>query len=261
MSASVAMDRGHLISVNNHSPTGSQRDYNHVSDPEYKKLRDLADQAYKKRQSLSAESQQAYKAGNGDKAKQLSEQAKKQLQVAEDYNFKAAEYVFLENNSDSDSTEIDLHGLYVKEAEYILKRRMIAGIQRHESVLNVIVGKGIHSQNGVAKIKPAVEELCQEGNFQCHIDPKNTGVLVVNLQNARIPNSWNSIQPLGGYSKLQNTYQQQQQPQYNQQQQPQYHQQQQQQTHQQPYHQQQQQQQQSPVEMLLSMLCACLNSK
>lgn len=118
-----------------------------------------------------------------------------------------------------------MHGLYVKEAQWVLKKRIVAGIQRHESKLEVIVGKGLHSQNGVAKLKPAVEELCDEAGFKSHIDPKNTGVLVINLANARIPQSWGNVTPIsvggqqGSYQPPQNAYQPQQQPQYQQQQQ------------------------------------------
>lgn len=181
--------------------------------------------AYKKKQQLSSQSQQAYKSGDGQRAHELSEAAKKQVEIADNYNFQAAEYVFVANNADSDSDEIDLHGLYVKEAQWVLKKRIVAGIQRHESKLEVIVGKGLHSKNGVAKLKPAVEELCDEAGFQSHIDPKNAGVLVINLANARIPQSWSNITPIsvggqqGGYQQPQNAYQPQQQPHYQQQQQ------------------------------------------
>jgi DNA-nicking Smr family endonuclease len=65
----------------------------------------------------------------------------------------------VENNKQSPPGTIDLHGLYVKEA---IERTESAIAQRQRSgqdELRVIVGKGIHSQNHQAKIKPAVEEL------------------------------------------------------------------------------------------------------
>lgn len=43
-------------------------------------------------------------------------------------------------------------------------------------------GKGIHSQGHVAKIKPAVEEMMKKYNLSAHVDPTNTGVLVVDLR-------------------------------------------------------------------------------
>ncbi|AGO13075.1 AaceriAFL083Cp [[Ashbya] aceris (nom. inval.)] len=179
---SVVLDRGAFLS--------QDRDYNHATDDEYRRLRDLADQAFKKRAELSQQSQQAYKQGDGALAKDLSEQAKRQLEVAERYNMQAAEYVFTSNNADSGSDEIDLHGLYVKEAQWILKKRIAAGVRGGEPRLRVIVGKGLHSANGVAKIRPAVEELCTEAGLRSYLDEKNAGVLIVDLEQANVPPSW-----------------------------------------------------------------------
>jgi len=68
----------------------------------------------------------------------------------------------VENNKHSPPGTIDLHGLYVKEA---IERTetAIANAQRSGTEeLRVIVGKGIHSQGHVAKIKPAVQGLMQK---------------------------------------------------------------------------------------------------
>ncbi|SCU80641.1 LAME_0B04038g1_1 [Lachancea meyersii CBS 8951] len=226
MSTAAVANRGALLS--------QQKDYNHATDSEYKRLRGLADEAYKKRQSLSQQSQQAFKSGDKGEAHSLSNKAKDQLHIAEKYNMQAAEYVFTQNNADSDSNEIDLHGLYTKEAQWILQRRMAAGIANQEQRLEVIVGKGIHSQNGIAKIKPAVEELCQQANLRNYVDPKNSGVLIIELQGAQVPSDWASMDystfarnnTSGGAKPQQHqngphNYTQQQQPQY--QQQPQHH--------------------------------------
>lgn len=190
-----------------------QRDYNHATDNTYKNLRDKADQMYEKRKKLSNQSQQAYQNGDGQKAHELSEELKKVLAQAESYNRQAAEYVFRENNADLAEDEIDLHGLYVKEAEWIMQKRLSECIKTHQSHLRVIVGKGLHLENGIAKLKPAIEDLCRESNLKHHIDPKNTGVMVIDLANSQglLPSHWDQSpisQPL---------YHQQQQPQYQQQ--------------------------------------------
>ncbi|ODV97704.1 hypothetical protein PACTADRAFT_47572 [Pachysolen tannophilus NRRL Y-2460] len=244
------LDRGAFLSTH-------EKDYNHATDKEYHQFRKLADQAAHRRQELSHKSQNAYKAGDKSQAHELSLQAKKQAQIAEDYNAKAAEYVFVENNADSQSDQIDLHGLYVKEAEYILKQRIIAGINRHESKLEVIVGKGLHSVNGVAKLKPAIEKLCADAKLKTYIQKHNSGVLVIELSNANIPNNWINISSPTALGPG-NTYQQQQQPQahYNMNYQPQ----------QNTYYQQQQQQQPSKkngvlVELFLGLLCFCLKNR
>jgi DNA-nicking Smr family endonuclease len=161
------------------------------------KFRKMADEAYSKRAQLSRKSQEAYQSGNKKEAAELSAQAKRQLELAEGYNIKAAEYVFIQNNKDSDDNDIDLHGLYVKEAEYILKQRIISGIRMNQETLDCIVGKGLHSKNGIAKLKPAVEKLCNEANLKFWIDSKNTGVLHIDIKNKQIPQSWYNINPDG----------------------------------------------------------------
>lgn len=103
------------------------------------------------------------------------------MEKAEDFDKKASEFVFRANNSDSQEDEIDLHGLYVKEAEDILETRIQACLQRRASHLDVIVGKGIHSENGVAKLKPAVERLCQKHRFKFALDEDNSGVIVIDF--------------------------------------------------------------------------------
>ncbi|SCU93593.1 LANO_0E04302g1_1 [Lachancea nothofagi CBS 11611] len=241
------------------------RDYNHATDSEYKRLRDLADDAFKKRQQYSQQSQQAFKSGDKSEAHALSERAKEQLNVAEKFNMQAAEYVFTQNNADSDSDEIDLHGLYTKEAQWIMQKRIAVAVANHESKLEVIVGKGLHSANGIAKIKPAIEELCQQANLASYVDRKNSGVLVVELENAQVPSSWASMDystfAHNGPSKPAQSHQgskpSQQKPSqnYTQQQQPQYHQQPQQQNYQ---NNSQNNNKNDLVSTVLKMLCMCI---
>ncbi|KAI5952410.1 hypothetical protein KGF54_003277 [Candida jiufengensis] len=192
--------------------------YNHATDNQYKQLRSKADHLYQKRNQLSQQSQQAYQQGNKQKAHELSEQSKSALTEAENYSQQAAEYVFRENNTDSASDEIDLHGLYVKEAEWIVKKRIEQCLNTNQSHLKVIVGKGLHSNNGISKLKPAIDKLCNESNLKHYIDSKNSGVLVIDFQNSgnsQIPSHWNS----GGISQPQQAYHGSNQPYYGQQQQ------------------------------------------
>jgi DNA-nicking Smr family endonuclease len=55
-----------------------------------------------------------------------------------------------------------LHGLYVKEAIERTEAAIAQGQRSGQEELRVIVGKGIHSQGHVAKIKPAVQDLMQK---------------------------------------------------------------------------------------------------
>lgn len=252
------LERGARLFDDDHENT---RDINHATDSEYKRLRNQADDMYKKRNQLSQQSQQAFKSGDKQRAHDLSQQAKQILEQAEDVNRKAAEYVFRENNSDSAADEIDLHGLYVKEAEYILKNRIAAAIRTNQSHLRVIVGKGLHSANGIAKLKPAVDQLCDESGLRHRIDPKNSGVLEIDLtntQSSQIPNHWGN----SSITQPQQAYHGSSSPQYQQGQQGGY----------QGGYQQQQQQNHSGgtgnihtgnqlVDLLIKGLCMCLKSK
>lgn len=64
-----------------------------------------------------------------------------------------------ENNRDSPPGTLDLHGLYVKEAIERTEGAVREAQARGDAEIRVIVGKGIHSQGHVAKLKPAVEDL------------------------------------------------------------------------------------------------------
>lgn len=200
------LDRGAALFDN-------QKDYNHSVDATYTDLRNKADQLYQKRKKLSQQSQQAFKSGNKQKAHEISEELKRVLQEAENYNKQAAEYVFRENNADSAEDEIDLHGLYVKEAEWILQKRISECMRTNQSHLKVIVGKGLHSQQGIAKLKPAVDQMCDESGLTHYIDKKNTGVMVIEFAGSstqQIPSHW-ALGPYQGSQQPQYQQQQQQQ--------------------------------------------------
>jgi hypothetical protein len=101
----------------------------------------------------------------------------------EQYNRQARDYIFRENNANGrvpDDT-IDLHGLFVEEAEDVLEERIKAARQRGEDHLHVIVGKGNHSKNHVQKIKPRVEQVCRDLGLQFATE-ENEGRIFVNLQ-------------------------------------------------------------------------------
>jgi hypothetical protein len=80
---------------------------------------------------------------------------------------------------------IDLHGLFVEEAEDVLEERIKAAKSRGEDHLHVIVGKGNHSRNHVQKIKPRVEQVCRELGLQYQTE-ENEGRIYVNLQGGAV---------------------------------------------------------------------------
>ncbi|KAI0051225.1 DUF1771-domain-containing protein [Auriscalpium vulgare] len=127
------------------------------------------------------ESHTAYERGDGARAKELSNEGKAHQREMERLNAEASEWIFRENNTDSGPGEVDLHGLYVKEAITYTDRAIQEARQRGESELHLIVGKGLHSANHNAKIKPAIEELMLKHNLVAALDPQNSGVLIVQL--------------------------------------------------------------------------------
>lgn len=146
---------------------------------QYKRLRSLAQQEASKRGALLEQSQRAYQAGDRARAHELSQQGHAHGDKMEEYNAQAAAFVFRANNSDSAEDEIDLHGLYIAEAEKFVDQRLMYAQQQHQPYVRVIVGKGLHSQDHVAKLRPAIEQLCARHGLRYEIDSKNSGVLIV----------------------------------------------------------------------------------
>ncbi|KAA8621788.1 hypothetical protein PtrSN002B_001452 [Pyrenophora tritici-repentis] len=162
------------------------RSLNHNSsdaEAEYDRLRDLARQEAAKRSSCFDRAHQAYESGDGARAHELSEEGKAHAAKMDQYNRQARDYIFRENNAEGRvaSDTIDLHGLFVEEAEDVLEERIRVARQRGENHLHVIVGKGNHSKNHVQKIKPRVEQVCRELGLQYRTE-ENEGRIFVNLQ-------------------------------------------------------------------------------
>jgi hypothetical protein len=78
------------------------------------------------------------------------------------------------------SDTIDLHGLYVHES-LIYAETFINQAERNGGPdrLRIIVGKGLHSQNFQAKLKPAIEKLIEKHHLAIDFDNHNAGVLLV----------------------------------------------------------------------------------
>lgn len=151
------------------------------------------------------ESHAAYAAHEGARAKELSEQGRAHQREMDRLNSKASEWIFsgacrgvvsacmartdacAENNKDRRPDEVDLHGLYVKEAISFTERAINEARAQGTAKVHLIVGgcplllccwhalsrmvhvgKGLHSPRGVAKLKPAIEELMQKYAYmQC----------------------------------------------------------------------------------------------
>ncbi|KAH7888649.1 DUF1771-domain-containing protein [Phlebopus sp. FC_14] len=128
------------------------------------------------------QSHEAYERRDGALAKQLSEKGKQHQRTMEKLNAEASTWIFRENNLDSQPGDVDLHGLYVKEAVLYSEKAIQEARGRGDSEIRLIVGKGLHSDGHIAKIKPALEDLMKKHNLPAEVDPHNAGVLIVRLR-------------------------------------------------------------------------------
>lgn len=92
--------------------------------------------------------------------------------------------------------------------------RIDAARRQGEDHVHVIVGKGNHSVNHVAKIKPAVEELCTQQGLEWRME-HNEGRIFINLKGQGM----GGMPPPGQVQPAYGGYQQQPQPHYGNQQQ------------------------------------------
>ena len=91
------------------------------------------------RLTLVLQSHNAYERGDGAAAHELSEEAQRHRQMADQYNKQASDYIFRENNAVGrvDGDTIDLHGQFVEEAEEILEARIKYAKQHGQTHLHV----------------------------------------------------------------------------------------------------------------------------
>ncbi|KAH9176278.1 hypothetical protein EDB89DRAFT_1846555, partial [Lactarius sanguifluus] len=134
-------------------------------------------------------------------AQEYRQQGGAHKSAMEELDKRAARIIFRENNkvsSDMEGGKIDLHGLYVAEAIQVANAQLQTARLRGDEVVRFIVGKGLHSDAGGAKIRPALEDLVTK-YVRCvvsdsidrpgshrrglihSLDPYNAGVLIVQL--------------------------------------------------------------------------------
>ncbi|KAK0502562.1 hypothetical protein EDD18DRAFT_696432 [Armillaria luteobubalina] len=162
-------------------PTYEDDDQADRPDDYYSGLRARASREGDEMARCFSESHDAYNRGNRAAAKDLSNQGKDHKQKMEQLNKEASNWIYLENNRSRQPGEIDLHGLYVKEAKAYTDTAIAKAMLRGDSELRLIVGKGSHSEGGIAKIRLAIEELMRKYQLVAELDPSNSGVLIVKL--------------------------------------------------------------------------------
>ncbi|KAJ7786633.1 hypothetical protein B0H16DRAFT_1491132 [Mycena metata] len=134
------------------------------------------------RATAFARSQTFRRDGFRVEARRLAQQAREHQQTSEALNKTACDMIFKDINQDREPNEVDLHGLFVKEAELKVQEAVLAAEQRGDLEVRFIVGQGIHSSDG-PKLRPAlVYFIGQMPGRSVHADPRNAGVLVVPLR-------------------------------------------------------------------------------
>lgn len=107
--------------------------------------------------------------------------------AARDHNRDAAATIFQSLNptyytSLTGCQRIDLHRLYTREALEFVRSHLSLCRARGMSRSEIIVGRGNHSKNGIARLKPAVLEMLEkEEGIEIDMSANNPGSFHVNF--------------------------------------------------------------------------------
>jgi len=144
------------------------------TDALYNKYRAAADEHAKLRAKYFDEASEAHKAGDGKRAKELSDKGKEEGRLMEEARLKAARAIFDAKNKRQPAGTIDLHGLQVKEAELILTEELTKAKKKGAKELRIIIGAGHHSDSKGPKIGPAIKKMLSDNRTAWHEDGTNT---------------------------------------------------------------------------------------
>ncbi|KAF8253034.1 Smr-domain-containing protein [Wilcoxina mikolae CBS 423.85] len=184
---------GQLVSTPTPSPSGQD-------------LRNLAFESDALRRAYSEQSQAAWRAGRKDDAKALSDLSKQAGAEQTRLHALAAEKIFATNNPTNPSLaprkqrsffsgwfsgggdeagglkKVDLHGLLVAEALARVEQH-VASCREHGVLRTLIItGRGLHSQGGVARVRPEVEAWLRERSSKVRVlQGRNEGAFDVEL--------------------------------------------------------------------------------
>lgn len=136
--------------------------------------RDKASRFAEHRSECYRLSKDYYESGNKAMAKEYSLKAKRfQLEV-DQMNELAAATIFDFHNQNRPSNIIDLHGLRKNEAIEKLQERINQG---NGNGLTVITGQGIHSNDGISILKPAVIKFAKRNRIRYKENVPNPGCI------------------------------------------------------------------------------------
>ncbi|ESK96666.1 hypothetical protein Moror_6886 [Moniliophthora roreri MCA 2997] len=147
------------------------------------KLRNKAWKEAREKDRLEAELREARAEGRTRDVFLLMGDVKDCKQRMETLHARARRRYYTAKNSvvQGQGYEIDVHGLLVSEAIEATESAFREALRNGQDTLRVIVGKGNHSRDGQPKLRPAVYAAMKKHGFQCSVDSRNPGVLVLSL--------------------------------------------------------------------------------
>jgi len=147
-----------------------------------KKLREQARRRGREMSEARSRAKSAQKKGHHGAASVHRQEALAYKSAKDKLDKWAAKIIFKEKNKNRrEGGMIDLHGLLVAEAIEFAKEELQSANSRDDEVVRFIVGQGKHAEDGVAKIRPALEAFCTKRGLLHSLDPKNPGLLIVRL--------------------------------------------------------------------------------
>ncbi|KAL5537130.1 N4BP2_1 [Sanghuangporus sanghuang] len=141
-------------------------------------LRDLAAKEGRLADREYERASEAYASGDRDFAKKLRDKGAQHRHNSRNYHRMAAAEIFNHHNPEYDinpnaRVKIDLHHLHVREAKEYVERHIDLCRRAKLSRTEIISGRGNHSVDGVAKIRPAIMEL-MESQRDVEVDEHET---------------------------------------------------------------------------------------
>uniref|UniRef100_A0A8B9H9T3 NEDD4 binding protein 2 n=1 Tax=Astyanax mexicanus TaxID=7994 RepID=A0A8B9H9T3_ASTMX len=143
-----------------------------TEDPEYEDFRTEAMLQRRRQQESFDKAAEAYRQGRKDVASFYAQQGHLHGQKMKEANHRAAVQIFERVNATLlPQNVLDLHGLHVDEAllhlQQVLTKKTSEwqqGLCRPQ--LSIITGRGNHSQGGVARVRPAVQDYLKSQHYR-----------------------------------------------------------------------------------------------
>jgi DNA-nicking Smr family endonuclease len=147
----------------------------------YKEARALANEAREKAGQMFREASKAYAKGQKEMAEQLTLEGHYWRQKARKEQKRGGHKIFAAKNAQIvNEHTIDLHGCHVEEALDQIDDTMhkLRTLLPCTWSLEIITGKGLHSEGKVARLRPAVRGFLNDTGLTYH---ENAGGFVVRL--------------------------------------------------------------------------------